>query len=578
MVRENRIINYKFMNKVYGKYWDIALFLIGLLIFSVFIFKKCIYGFGNIDESFYLTIPYRLCQGDKLFINEWHLSQMSSFLLYPFMKFFLIINGDTEGIIIAFRWIYGIIQIISSIVLFGFLRRSSRIGAIVSSLIFLVYAPFGIMALSYNSMGIIFLSLGLVLFTCSEKSVITIIAGIFYAFSVLCCPYLAVVYVFYIVCVLLNNYIERLNIKCNNILLPKRALLFSVGVVLITLVFLIFVFWNIKITDFFAALPNILNDPEHPNIGISNKVVLYFYSIFFCNKYTPFIISSYGVVLLLGIIDQNEKRKSVYFVFYILLSLSHIISCVIFNAYINHLMLPLNFVALFCILIYKNEKALPFFYNIWIPGMIYTVCINFSSNQNIYAISSASTVALIGSILIITITIKDSYKKFGSLILKKMIIFSVSLTIIFLFCFEIYYRWNHVFWEDSIKTQKYLLMTGPEKGLLVSAEKKEKYNTILQNDLENIDESTESILFLSESTWLYLCGDWGMSSYSAWLSKVNDASILKLKSYYSLNEDKLPDVIFIEKEYEEYICFFNDNYGYSNIIYTDSGNIILQCP
>ena len=43
-------------------------------------------GMADLDESFYLTIPLRLTQGDALFVDEWHLSQLSSFLLYPRVK------------------------------------------------------------------------------------------------------------------------------------------------------------------------------------------------------------------------------------------------------------------------------------------------------------------------------------------------------------------------------------------------------------------------------------------------------------------------------------------------------------
>ena len=42
---------------------------------------KVPYGFGWYDEAFYLTIPHRLTLGDALFLDEWHLSQMSGLLL-----------------------------------------------------------------------------------------------------------------------------------------------------------------------------------------------------------------------------------------------------------------------------------------------------------------------------------------------------------------------------------------------------------------------------------------------------------------------------------------------------------------
>ena len=46
---------------------------------------KSLYGFGGNDEAFYLTIPNRFLMGDAPIKDEWHLSQLSGFLLMPFV-------------------------------------------------------------------------------------------------------------------------------------------------------------------------------------------------------------------------------------------------------------------------------------------------------------------------------------------------------------------------------------------------------------------------------------------------------------------------------------------------------------
>lgn len=50
-------------------------------------------GNVDIDEAFYLTVPYRLAQGEGLLADEWHVSQLVGFLLYPFVKCYLLIQG-----------------------------------------------------------------------------------------------------------------------------------------------------------------------------------------------------------------------------------------------------------------------------------------------------------------------------------------------------------------------------------------------------------------------------------------------------------------------------------------------------
>lgn len=121
---------------------DILLFLLGMVPLSWMLLEKCRYGFTNIDESFYLTIPYRLCQGDRLLLNEWHLSQLSGWILRFPMAAFLRINGGTEGICLSFRYLYVAAHLGISLLLFFLLRKKSGIGAAAAVLIFLCLRPF----------------------------------------------------------------------------------------------------------------------------------------------------------------------------------------------------------------------------------------------------------------------------------------------------------------------------------------------------------------------------------------------------------------------------------------------------
>lgn len=61
------------------------------------------FGIKTVDESFYLSVPYRLLNGDAVFTDEWHVSQLSGLLLLLTMKLFLSVVGSTEGIILFFR-------------------------------------------------------------------------------------------------------------------------------------------------------------------------------------------------------------------------------------------------------------------------------------------------------------------------------------------------------------------------------------------------------------------------------------------------------------------------------------------
>ena len=71
-----------------------AVFFMLLGLTAVFFCWRCRYGFAEADEAFYPTIAYRLTQGDRLLVDEWHMSQLSSVLLYLPVLLFTRLTGS----------------------------------------------------------------------------------------------------------------------------------------------------------------------------------------------------------------------------------------------------------------------------------------------------------------------------------------------------------------------------------------------------------------------------------------------------------------------------------------------------
>ena len=69
--------------------------------------------------------------------------------------------------------------------------------------LYFLFTPFDIMALSYNTMGLDLIALTGILMATADysKKLPLIISGLAFAGAVLCCPYLAAVYVMYIIAV-----------------------------------------------------------------------------------------------------------------------------------------------------------------------------------------------------------------------------------------------------------------------------------------------------------------------------------------------------------------------------------------
>ena len=153
---------------------DVAFFAM-LAVLATFMIWKAPYGYAGADEGFYLTIPYRLTQGDSLLSDEWHVSQLSALLLYPIMLIYRMLGGNSDGIILIFRYIYIAVQVLCTMLIYFDLRGDDgehSLGALCAAAVFMPYAPFFIMALSYNSMGIMTLTLsGISVATAKEKNV-----------------------------------------------------------------------------------------------------------------------------------------------------------------------------------------------------------------------------------------------------------------------------------------------------------------------------------------------------------------------------------------------------------------------
>lgn len=149
-----------------------VVFLVMLFALTAFSIWKAPRGYGGNDECFYLTIPYRLLQGDGLIVDEWHVSQLSGILLLPIMKLYQLLGGTGEGIILKFRYIYVAVQALCGVCIYLILRgQGKNLGALCAAAVFLPYTPCYIMALSYNSMGIMALTLsGVVVATANKKN------------------------------------------------------------------------------------------------------------------------------------------------------------------------------------------------------------------------------------------------------------------------------------------------------------------------------------------------------------------------------------------------------------------------
>lgn len=430
------------------------------------------------------------------------------------------------------------------------------------------------MALSYNSLGIITLLLSTVIAITANRFVRIqyIISGLFFSASVLCCPYLAIVYFLFSLIVLISYIKKQMYTVNGRYTIGSLWLYTTFGIIISSVFFLIFVFSRITFNDLLRVFPLILDDPEHPKMSLITKSAEYFRAVF--DRYFAVLFLCISISFAVGKIKRT--LKPICFIICIVLTSSYILFVCVQTMYLNFVMFPICLLGLYCTLNSNSKEIKKIFYFIYLPGIIYSFCLHLSSNQQIFAISSASTVAAVAAAIIIFLYYKElnfSYIEKESILRLVSAIF-VSYLFIIQISAELFLRYNNVFLEPgSVDAQTVCINSGLERGILVTKERANIYNDSLTEMSIIKNTGYQKVLFLSENTWLYLLCEKEMATYSAWLSGVNDFSINRLDSYYEICTDKKPDLIYVEARYSKYMQHFIAK-GYKCDI-TTKGNYIL---
>lgn len=524
-------------------------FLAGMVLLLLFSLWKSRYGLGIYDESFYLTIPYRMCHGDKLFLNEWHVSQLSALLQYPPMKLYLLVHPGTDGIVLDFRRIYIAVNFAAGLLAYRRLKKHG-VGAAVAVLLYLLYAPYNIMALSYNSLGLLCGFLCAVYLAAAAKNSDYTIAGLFFAGLVLCQPLMlaefAVVYPVLI---------------CISLILKRRELLrgllwFLLGCVILAAPVLVYFIFSVGISNILAALPLMLSDPEH-DMGELLSVSFIYKSI--VDYYLPempaglkFISRSTLKVLYLGfvpiwaavLLDRSRSRRAALY-----LSLSALLCALIaatytllypykstYISYVNYLLFPwlLHGVCLMPLLTKSERWQLSLFYAL---GFLHALSF-LTSNQGGNVFSVALLPACLASIML---SIKYCSSLGRAKAVPVFICTAVSAALL------LYVRAGYCFMSPPLSQVDTQCISGPAAGIYAAEDDAARCDSVSLSMNSKSFDADGNTLFLATDPLFYLCTDTGLAQYSAWLSFNIDSTPSRLEAYYSLNPDKRPDTIVIEK-------------------------------
>lgn len=523
------------------------IFITSIIAGFFFLLWKSKYGMGGNDEAFYLTIPHRIVKGDGMFLQEWNLGQFSSFLMLPAMKVYLLAAKGTEGIILHFRYLYIIMQILCTVVLYVKLRKYTF--AIPAVLCFFIFCPYDIMAVSYNTMGLVFMTLtGVLLAERNEKNRrrSCFPAGLLFAAAVLCNPFLVLLYVVYSVAVFVKFLRKREK--------EEDWIWITAGACALAAVFIVTVLQQSGVTGLLENLPHIMKDPEHTSRSLFMIVQVYLSSFW---KVYGVMLPIWAVLLAASYLCRKKKeRRKICFA---LLVLSVFFSWIVLlrevqNNY-NFIMVPILVCGLGTYMMTeKKEKAL--FRWLYLFSFAYSFMANYASNQGMHAISMALVPGVIASVLFIGCFLRQES---GS----ALVIAAATLVLFGQLGSEIYAKTVHTFWEKPIWELNTTIEEGPLKGTVTTAESAQEYKEKLVDIKENIKKQGP-VLFVTENTWCYLYADTDYGTFSSYMSGGMEHAVLRWEEYFGIHKEKIPYYIWIpiETEKEEVVEEVAQRQGY----------------
>lgn len=366
------------------------IFLGLFIILELLLIRRSFYGFNTADEMYFIGTSERLFRGEKLLIDEWNpTQQLCAFLLHPLYCLIRTALGSTEGIVMAMRFVYLIYN--GVLTLFFYLRFQRRgYAAFGPAFLFLIFAPFSICAMSYNSIEFgIFPVILAVLSARMEHSVPEyILCGILMAVVVLANPFALSLYVLYgCICLGVTLHNCRAGRETEGALRVSSFFWMSVGAALLLVIFLLYVFQRGSLSEVLANLPHIVSDSEHQT-DWWYKTWRYFH---LCFKNYRWMFIGLGVIYVATALDRKRYAHGVV---YMALATAAILPYLYYytfvfdNIQVNYQMLPLAFWCLEAYFLTKNKDRRLFGW--WyLPCVLFTVVVHYATNTGMVTISVA---------------------------------------------------------------------------------------------------------------------------------------------------------------------------------------------
>ncbi len=550
----------------------------GIIFFALFLLRSAFYGSSSPDESFYLTIPYRIIKGDAFLVDEWHASQFSAVLLYLPMKVFLMINGSTDGIIVYFRCLFVLCQTLVSYYTFFKLKKYGTLPAFLSSVIFLLYVTETVNMLDYYTMSLMGFQVIALLLFCSYNlnSPRLIFTGIVFACVVLAQPFNCLIYFIYTLAIIISLSVrKKKNISeyYKKYLSIKSWGFITAGIVLVAIIFFAFLLSKMSLSDFLSNFGNIFGGHDHtlPFAADTGKSDMFSYSTIIKTLIKIAPIGFYVSVLLAAYLIYDRKnfkgRNLKLFVSLIAIAILVVESSIVSTSQITATLFRpyILFVFTLAVILLTKNKDKSLMMITW-SGIVYIVFLGIISQ----ALDYVGVIGLVISNTALAPALKHLFDEISSKkndVTKK----SKQNTITKVFCgvcalvfvFDIISGTSIKLSDDTMalaSESKFIkaestISKGPMKGIRLSNDSAETYYNIIADTEEIKYNSCEKVLVASLTPWIYFCFDESPATFTTWYIEEE----FDLYGEYYKNKDRIPQCIYIPTKNYYYGFNYADN-------------------
>ena len=563
MTKENTFLN---------KIPHIISILILIIIASLCMYRSQ-FGFDWSDETYYSAMAYNNLISSDIFQNMYHLS-FWSLVLTPFVMLSKLYNGGTtDGIILFFRMAYALLNLSLAIYLYRTVaRRTSIILATLAAAMVIIFVPFGIPTLSYNTLAIGLTLWSVLLFyrsienleetKISKYNLFTIfLSGLALGLAMLSYPTLG------ITLPLIPIYLIYLKRKYpENISLIKSMTLWSLGILSVPLLVILYLLMSYTPKEILDNIKNIWSNLSNYDNGLNSAKPfdkLYEPMKEYFGQYLKPIFWLTLISLLLSFLKFDRIRKVGAIILW--LAVIYLQFKILNNLYeTKDIFFPLIPLTLTLPAIYfLNGRYASRYLLLYVFGLFTALAISLATN-NFYSyfggflLSSIATILLIGDYLKKN-TDRDRDRDRDrnrerdtdtntSPTFNKIAYISASIIGIIVVMSLGNARMNLVYRDEKLEELNTRIESGPLSGIYTTEESARKYEIIYSDILEySPDEGT--VLYSRILPLGYLCTDLKPSGPKMWSL---DIASKEAEDYFRKYPERLPDFVFV----------VGDDYGY----------------